>query len=394
MTTASVRLSSLTTIGLGGPAPQVHTARSVAEVAELLGRPGGTSSGWRGQRREPGGPRRAPDSGSGVAGAGPGGRSSAPGDVDGEPAPLVIGGGSNLVIADAGIDVPVLRIAIAGLELAAEPSGGGTLATIGAGEDWDTVVAALVEAGFAGVETLSGIPGLAGATPIQNVGAYGADIAGVLESVQAYHRRSGEVRVFTPADLALGYRTSVLRGTATAVVTAVTLRLSKAPRPVRYAELAAALGVPPGAAVPPADVRHAVLALRRRKGMLLDPDDPDTRSVGSFFTNPILSDADLAVTTSAIEAVLGAGTAFPRYPAAGGTKLSAAWLIERAGFTRGYPGADARIAISGKHALALTNRGGGSTAELIELAAQIRDRVRERFHVTLRPEPVLVGVSL
>ena len=186
-------------------------------------------------------------------------------------------------------------------------------------------------------------------------------------------------------------------GTDRGGVTAVRLRLSRAPRPVRYAELARTLGVQVGDPAPATAVRQAVLDLRRGKGMVLDPNDPDTRSVGSFFTNPIVTDAELAIVRSAVTARLGPDATVPRYPAEGGSKLSAAWLIERAGFGKGYPGATdpaARITVSGKHTLALTNRGGGSTAELIALARTIRNGVRDAFAVTLTPEPVLVGVGL
>jgi UDP-N-acetylmuramate dehydrogenase len=350
-------LAELTTIGLGGPAPAVHTADTAAEVAELV---------------------RTADAEGGV---------------------LVMGGGSNLVIADAGVDVPVVRVGIPGLDIRPDPAfqGAAATVTIGAGEDWDPVVAALVAEGWAGVESLSGIPGSAGATPVQNVGAYGTEISDVLVDVQVYDRRSGTLRTLSAGALQLGYRSSVLRGTDTAVVTAIRLRLRRDPRPVRYAELAGALGVAVGDPAPPADVRAAVLALRRAKGMVLDPQDPDTRSVGSFFTNPVLTGAELAVTQAAIADRLGAGTPIPRYPAVGGSKLSAAWLIERAGFGKGFPGAadpDARITISSKHTLALTNRGGGTTGELIALARRIRDGVRDAFAVTLRPEPVLVGVAI
>ncbi len=357
-----VLLSSLSTIGLGGPAPELHVARDPEELADLLGAADGDSDQAEGRRA------------------------------------LVIGGGSNLVIADAGIDVPVVRVAIPGVHVRPDTDDPDrATVTIGAGENWDDVVEALVADGWSGVESLSGIPGSAGATPVQNVGAYGTEISDLLVDVQAYDRRSRRLRTLAAADLRLGYRSSVLRGTDAGVVTAVRLRLTRTPRPVRYAELARTLGVAVGDPAPAAEVRQAVLALRRGKGMVLDPDDPDTRSVGSFFTNPILTEAELAVTVSAITARLGQDTPIPQYPAAGGAKLSAAWLIERAGFAKGYPGGlrpQVHVTISGKHTLALTNRGGGSTAELIALAREIRDGVRDAFAVTLHPEPVLVGVSL
>jgi UDP-N-acetylmuramate dehydrogenase len=358
-----VRLADYTTLGLGGPAPVLYTATSEAEVAEALRAVEGLAA--------PGSPR---------------------------PRALVLGGGSNLVVADTGVDVPVVRVAVPGVDVGRDPDRpDDVVVTIGAGEDWDTVVAALVDDGWTGPESLSGIPGSAGATPVQNVGAYGTEISDLLLDVRLYDRATGALRTVTAAELRLGYRSSALRGTDAAVVTAVRLRLSRAARPVRYAELARTLDLAVGGTAPAGDVRQAVLALRRGKGMVLDPDDPDTRSAGSFFTNPILSDAAFGATLAAIERRLGADVTVPRYPAEGGVKLSAAWLIERAGFGKGYPGGarpGAHVTVSGKHTLALTNRGGGSTAELLALAREIRDGVREAFAVTLRPEPVLVGVSL
>jgi len=353
-----VRLADYTTLGLGGRAPVLYTATSEAEVAEAL--------------------RRA----DGAAGSP-------------HPGALVLGGGSNLVVADDGVDVPVVRVAVPGVHVDLDADGAAV--TIGAGENWDTVVATLVGEGWTGPESLSGIPGSVGATPVQNVGAYGTEISDLLIDIRLYDRRTGAFRTVAAAELRLGYRSSVLRGTDAAVVTAVRLRLTRAARPVRYAELARTLGVTVGDSAPAAEVRQAVLELRRAKGMVLDPDDPDTRSAGSFFTNPILSEADMVVTGAAIAARFGPDVSFPRYPADGGTKLSAAWLIERAGFGKGYPSKarpEAHVTVSSKHTLALTNRGGGSTAELLTLAREIRDGVREAFAVTLRPEPVLVGVSL
>ncbi|WP_420120603.1 UDP-N-acetylmuramate dehydrogenase [Nakamurella sp.] len=367
-----VRLADLTTLRLGGPAPALTEAHTPDDVRRIVG--------------------DADRSGTGV---------------------LVLGGGSNLVVADAGIDVPVVRIAIRGIRVV--PTGDAALVTVGAGENWDEVVATLTADGFGELAPLSGIPGSTGATPVQNVGAYGTEIAEVLESVTLFDRHTGTTYPVPASDLRLRYRSSTLRGTGTGVVTDVTMRLSRGPVVVKYAELARTLGVAPGATAPAAAVREAVLGLRRSKGMVLDPDDPDTRSVGSFFTNPILDPEALARTDRAIRDRLGADVAYPRYPvpdepaaagqnravaaepgrvpAAGRVKLSAAWLIERAGFGKGFAGPGGRVAISGKHTLALTNRG-GSTADLLALAAQIRDGVRAAFAVTLEPEPVLIGVSL
>ncbi len=291
---------------------------------------------------------------------------------------LVMGGGSNLVIADEGWPGLVVRIGSRGRRVERRPDGS-VLLTIEAGEDWDDVVAATVDDGLGGLECLSGIPGRTGATPVQNVGAYGVEIADVLVDVDLYDRARDLVRRVPAADLGLAYRTSMLKGRADAVVLRVRLNLSGDGHsaPIRYAELAAALGVATGERVPTDVAREAVLALRRGKGMVLDPADHDTWSVGSFFTNPVLP---LAPPDA------------PTWPAGPGlVKVSAAWLIERAGFGRGYPGPGGRVALSSRHVLALTHRGGGTTADLLALAAQLREGVRARFGVTLAAEPVLVG---
>ena len=351
-----VRLADLTTLRLGGPAPGLAEAHTADDVRRIVG--------------------DADRTGAGV---------------------LVLGGGSNLVVADAGIDVPVVRIAIRGIRVV--PSGDSALVTIGAGENWDDVVGTLTADGFGELAPLSGIPGSAGATPVQNVGAYGTEIAEVLESVTLFDRHSGTIFRTPAADLRLRYRSSTLRGTGSGVITDLTVRLTRAPVVVKYAELARTLGVATGSTAPAAAVREAVLGLRRAKGMVLDPDDPDTNSVGSFFTNPILDADRLARTDRAIRDRLGADAGYPRYPVpdepdgSGRVKLSAAWLIERAGFGKGFAGPGGRVAISSKHTLALTNRG-GTTADLLALAAQIRDGVRDAFAVTLEPEPMLIGVTL
>lgn len=333
---------------------------------------------------------------------------------------LVLGGGSNLVVADAGVTVPVVRIANVGVriddgrtaktgddEYDVNPAeaDADAIATIAAGVTWDDAVEEIVSAGYSGVEALSGIPGLAGATPVQNVGAYGTEIADVLVDVELFARaadpamRRGLYRL--PASrLGLTYRHSLLKGTDAAVVTELRLRLWRAPSPVRYPELAALLGVAVGDTAPPAAVRAAVLELRRRKGMVLDPADPDTRSAGSFFTNPIVTSAQLSKVRQAAAERLGPAVRMPEYPAAAGsadTKLSAAWLIEQAGFAKGFPlteRPDAGISLSTKHTLALTNRGHGSTAELLALAREIRSGVAAAFGVILRPEPLLIGCEV
>ena len=305
----------------------------------------------------------------------------------GEPL-LVVGGGSNLVVADDGVDATVARIGVSGLHIE------GDRVRVGAGEPWDDVVTRLLAAGRTGFATLSGIPGSTGATPIQNVGAYGTEVAEYLVAVTVFDRPTGMVKTLRAAELALGYRTSALRGRTDRIVLEVIFELPSRPVGVRYAELARRLGVAPGTVVPDADVRSAVLELRRSKGMVLDPGDPDSRSAGSFFTNPILAPKDLALTGAAVHQALGP-VDLPSWdmPGSPDRKLSAAWLIERAGFTKGYPGPGAKARISTKHTLALVNSG-GTTHDLIALAREIRDGVREKFAVTLHPEPVFVGVRL
>ena len=340
-------------------------------------------------------------------------------DERGEPL-LVLGGGSNLVIADAGFPGTVVRVATRGIRH--EPDGGSVLLTVAAGEDWDSVVAGAVADGLAGLECLAGIPGLTGATPIQNVGAYGQEVAETLVTVRAYDRNRREVVDLPAAECGFGYRTSAFkrslqpgsgagprRVTGRFVVLAVTFRLERSAlsAPVRYGELARALGIREGGIgeggireggrAPLAEVRSAVLALRRGKGMVLDPADPDTRSAGSFFTNPVLDLAAFAALERAVAATFGPGVQVPRFPAGPGhIKVPAAWLIERAGFTKGYPGGTAPDGprISAKHTLALVNPGGATTAGLLALAREVADGVRKAFGVDLAAEPVLVGADL
>jgi UDP-N-acetylmuramate dehydrogenase len=304
---------------------------------------------------------------------------------------LVLAGGSNVVLADDGWRGTVVLVRTTGLASHPGP-GGSVLVEIAAGEGWDGVVAAAVEGGLAGIECLSGIPGSAGATPIQNVGAYGQEIASTLDAVRVLDRGSGEVSELGPGELGLGYRQSRFKGRDTHVVLGVRLRLERTGEsaPIRYAELARALGVEPGERVPLAAVREAVLRLRRGKGMVLDPGDPDTVSAGSFFTNPVLAADDFARLEARAAERLGPDARPPAFPDADGhVKTSAAWLIEHAGFHRGH--ARGRVAISSKHTLALTNRGGASAAELVELAAEIAGGVRDAFGVELHPEPVFPG---
>ena len=348
-----MRLSDYTTLRLGGPARRFVQAGTEEDLIEAV---------------------RAADSG-------------------GEPT-LILGGGSNLVVADEGFDGTVIQVATKGVRQCGEPG----LVTVAAGEDWDAVVAWTVAAGLAGLECLSGIPGLAGATPIQNVGAYGQEVAETITSVRTYDRVTGQIRTIPNERCGFGYRTSMFKrdDARRHVVLGVTFRLAvqSASAPVRYAELASALGVEIGDRVASPRVRSAVMDLRRGKGMVIDAADPDTRSAGSFFVNPVLDGAALAAVEAAARARCGAGTRVPRFDAGDGlVKVPAAWLIERAGFGRGYsPGDGARI--SSKHTLALVNYESATTAGLLALARQIRDGVRDAFGVSLTPEPVLVGVTL
>jgi UDP-N-acetylmuramate dehydrogenase len=307
---------------------------------------------------------------------------------------LVVGGGSNLVVSDDGFDGTVLRMATRGLDVA-EAGPGMRRVTAAAGELWEDLVARCVADGLSGVECLAGIPGLVGAVPMQNVGAYGQDVSETIVTVRTWDRAAGRVVDFDREACGFAYRSSVFRGSDGHVILGVTfaLRESGLSAPIRYAELARALGVAEGERAPLARVRETVIALRRGKGMVLDATDPDTASAGSFFTNPILDAAALDALRDRVKPLLKPAEAMPVFPEAGGrAKVSAAWLIERAGFTRGY--AAGHVAISSKHALALTNRGGATTRELLALARTIRDGVKGKFGVTLENEPVFVGVTL
>jgi UDP-N-acetylmuramate dehydrogenase len=315
-------------------------------------------------------------------------------DAAAEPA-LLIGGGSNLVISDAGFPGAVIHVNIRGIGYGDADDNGAVDVTVAAGEDWDDVVAATVAEGLAGLESLSGIPGRAGATPIQNVGAYGREVAEVITQVRVYDRRDGQILVLGNEDCAFAYRTSLFKSAeARYVVLDVTFRLARQALslPVKYAELAAELGVALGEGADVGEVRSAVLKIRSRKGMVLSPGDPDTRSAGSFFTNPIITVAGFA----AVEAAAAARAAgpVPKYDAGDGlVKVPAAWLIEHAGFAKGY-GAPSPARVSSKHTLALVNTGNATTADLVALAREIVSGVHSAYGVTLTPEPILVGVSL
>ncbi|GAA3984408.1 UDP-N-acetylmuramate dehydrogenase [Streptomyces marokkonensis] len=343
-------LAPLTTFRLGGPATRLVTATTDAEVIAAV--------------------READDTGTPL---------------------LLIGGGSNLVIGDKGFDGTALHIATRGLSL------DGTTLELAAGEIWTDAVARTVEAGLAGVECLAGIPGSAGATPIQNVGAYGQEVSSTITEVIAYDRRAGGTVTLTNADCVFSYRHSRFKAEPERyVVLRVRFELENADglsAPLRYAETARALGVEAGGRVPLTAARDTVLKLRAGKGMVLDPEDHDTWSAGSFFTNPILTDEEFAAFRTRVDERLGDGTEPPAFPAGEGRlKTSAAWLIDKAGFTKGYGTGPARI--STKHTLALTNRGEATTEDLLALAREVVAGVRDAFGITLVNEPVTIGVSL
>ena len=343
-------LSALTTLRVGGPAESMVIAETEAELIDAV----------------------------------------ATADEAGQPV-TVLGGGSNVVVADAGLPGTVVVVRTRGIQVTTDACSGAWV-RVAAGEPWDDLVSHAVAEGWSGLEALSGIPGLSGGTPIQNVGAYGQEVADTIARVTAYDRVTRRLEVLAAGDCGFGYRSSRFKsdpGRYVVVSVDFQLRLGDLSAPVGYAELADHLGVGVGERAPAAEVRAAVLELRRGKGMVLDPVDHDTWSVGSFFTNPMIP-AD-AVPEGA-----------PAWPVdainidavdRGLVKTSAAWLVERAGFPRGYPeGGVARV--STKHTLAITNRGGATASDVIALARTIRDGVRDRFGITLVPEPVLLGCSL
>ena len=297
---------------------------------------------------------------------------------------LIISGGSNMLIADGGFRGTAVVVATDGIE--ASPCHGGVRLRVAAGEPWDSLVAHTVDQNWSGLEMLSGIPGLVGAAPVQNIGAYGAEVASAITEVRALDRHTSTIVHFTPENCRFGYRTSVFKQEHDRyVVLGVEfhLRFDTSSTPIGYAELARHLGVDAGARVPLADARRAVLELRRSKGMVLDETDHDTWSAGSFFTNPVIN-ADAA-------AALPPGA--PRFPQPDGSvKTSAAWLIDHAGFHKGYGSGPATL--STKHVLALTNRGGATAQDILALARAIRDGVRTSYGITLEPEPTFVGLSL
>ncbi|WP_299447466.1 UDP-N-acetylmuramate dehydrogenase [uncultured Phycicoccus sp.] len=310
---------------------------------------------------------------------------------------LVLGGGSNLVLPDEGFAGTVVKVATTGVAVDSSDSCGGANVVVAAGEPWDPFVERAVAEGWAGVEALSGIPGSTGATPIQNVGAYGQEVAQTIARVRVWDRTEQRVRTMTSLDCHFTYRHSVFKGHDRYVVLDVMFQLvpGTMSRPVRYADLASQLGVEVGATVPLADARAAVLEQRRRRGMVLDASDHDTWSCGSFFTNPVLGAHDFAALEARVVERLGPDTPTPPRFADpdGNVKTSAAWLIERAGFGKGY-GLPGPAALSTKHTLAVTNRGEARAADVVALAREVRDGVRAAFGVDLVNEPVLLGETL
>lgn len=348
-----VSLADYTTLGLGGAAAEFVSAQSTTDLVAV------------------------------VKGA----------DTAEEPL-LVLGGGSNLVVGDSGFPGTVLHVASTGVAAVADGSDR-VLLRVSAGEDWQTLVDRCVAEGLSGIECLSGIPGRVGSTPIQNVGAYGQEVSQTITEVVAFDRRSGELRTLANSECEFSYRNSLFKGSDRYVVCEVVFALSRSDlsMPIGYAELARTLGVEVGARVGLSEASAAVLGLRRGKGMVLDPHDADTRSAGSFFTNPVLTSAEHTELRKRVGEQFGLETEPPVYPLDDGrVKASAAWLIDRAGFHKGYGRGPARI--STKHTLALTNRGGATTEDLLALARDVRAGVAESFGVTLVPEPVMIGVSL
>lgn len=339
----NVPLAPLTTIGIGGPARFFARATSVEEIREALDR------------------------------------------VKADPQPLfILGGGSNLLISDDGFKGLVLQIDLRGVVVEREDEY--ATVRVAAAEPWDELVKRAVDCGWAGIECLSGIPGSTGATPIQNVGAYGQDVSETIVAVEVFDRTTGLVSTLTNRECRFGYRSSLFKNYEREryVVLNVTFRLKVGgAASVRYPELRRYLEERGQSVDDLRTVRDAVIAIRKRKGMVLDPADADTRSDGSFFMNPVLSAADFA-------AFQGKAGEAPNFPANDGTvKLSAAWLIEQAGFTKGF--VHGNVGLSSKHTLAVINRGGGTAREVRELVRMVQDRVREKFGIEIHPEPNFIG---
>ncbi|MCA0346946.1 MAG: UDP-N-acetylmuramate dehydrogenase [Actinobacteria bacterium] len=372
----TTRLAELTTMRVGGPAERVLTAHTKDELVQHALELWGSADPW-----------------------------------------LLLGGGSNTVVCDEGYPGTVLLVRNAGVDWVVEDDADGHVRLrVQAGQDWDALVAFCVEQGWSGIEALSGIPGLAGAAPIQNIGAYGAELGDVLHSIEFLDAESGEVVRLAAAELELGYRDSAIKRGREGVVLSIDLVLqtsdSGLSAPIAYAQLANALGVELGERVPLRSLREAVLALRASKGMVLDPEDHDTWSAGSFFTNPIVSEQfartmpddaprflmadeepeDVAISFEDLER--GVEPPVQAEEAPRQVKLSAAWLIEHSGVRKGFriPGSGASI--SSKHTLAITNRGSASADDVAQLGRFVVQRVQQEFGVLLHPEPNLYGLEL
>ena len=352
--TEHVSLAPMTTLGVGGPARWFAEAKTLDELREVLR--------WRSEESLE---------------------------------LLVLGGGSNLLIADDGFPGLALRVATRGIEFGSY--GGRMIATAAAGEPWDAFVAACVDRELAGVECLSGIPGCVGAAPIQNIGAYGQEVSASIVAVDVLDVATGAARRLSSSECGFAYRDSIFKRESRGrfVVTSVSLALREDGVPsVRYPDLARELERRGASDATLAGVRSAIIAIRAAKAMVIDPADPDSRSAGSFFVNPVIDAAGVARIEALVSERAGhqRAAAMPRYPVAEGrVKLSAAWLIEAAGFAKGHERGAARI--STKHALALVNGGGATAADVAGLAREIRDRVDSMFGVRLAPEPVLVGLA-
>jgi UDP-N-acetylmuramate dehydrogenase len=361
------QLAELTTLGIGGPAARLVQPATRAELIDETLAAWGSPEDW-----------------------------------------LLLGGGSNVVIADDGFDGSVIRIATRGLRATRADGPRPVRLTVEAGEPWDAVVEHAVANGWSGIEALSGIPGLAGAAPVQNIGAYGQELSSSLVAIDFLDFDTGKLERVAAAELGLGYRTSALKRGRLGLVVSLELALADEgglSQPIAYAQLASALNVRIGDRVPVTELRAAVLELRGAKGMLWDPADPDSASAGSFFTNPVVTEqfarglpADAPRWPTAPEEaarVLPLGADIPHIVRGEYlVKLSAAWLIERAGISRGFAIPGSRAAVSSKHTLAIVNRGGATAADVVQLAGYIQTRVLAEFGVNLQPEPVLVGVQL
>lgn len=341
----NVPLAPFTTIGIGGPARFFSRAASVDDVREALE--------WT----------RA-----------------------NEQRVFLLGGGSNLLISDDGFDGLVLQLDLRGITLESEDEH--AIVNVAAGEPWDAFVAKAVDSGWAGIECLSGIPGSTGATPIQNVGAYGQEVSETIIRVEALDRTTGLVTSFTNNECLFGYRSSRFKNHERDryVVLSVTFRLKRGgAATVRYPELQRHIDDHGVALDDLRGVRESVIAIRKRKGMVLDSADPDTRSDGSFFMNPVISAEEY-------EAFAQRAPDAPHYPAGDRVKLSAAWLIEHAGFQKGF--VHGNVGLSSKHTLAIINRGGGTAREVVELVGMIQRAVREKFGMEILPEPIFVGFAV